>query len=65
MKRLQRLEFIFLYEVFLARNKELSNAVLECRSEEEIDGIRKQVDEVYNKIRNQQFMPALSGAMAE
>jgi uncharacterized coiled-coil protein SlyX len=52
MKRLQRLEFIFLYERFLQRNNELNRAVVERRSEEEIDFLQKQVDDLVERMRD-------------
>jgi hypothetical protein len=53
MKRLQRLEFIFLYERFLQRNNDLNRAVVEGRSEEEIDFLRCQVNDMYNRMRDE------------
>lgn len=53
MKRLQRLEFIFLYERFLQRNNDLNRAVVEGKSDEEIRFLRSQVNEMYNRMRDQ------------
>jgi hypothetical protein len=53
MKRLQRLEFIFLYERFLQRNNDLNRAVVEGKSEEEISFLRNQVNDMYNRMRDQ------------
>ena len=52
MKRLQRLEFIFLYERFLQRNNELNRAVVERRSEEEIEFLQKQLEDLVERMRD-------------
>ena len=52
MKRLQRLEFIFLYERFLQKNNDLNRAVVEGRSEEEIDFLRLQVNDMVERMRD-------------
>jgi hypothetical protein len=52
MKRLQRLEFIFLYERFLQRNNELNRAVVEGRSEEEINFLRCHINDLVERMRD-------------
>jgi hypothetical protein len=52
MKRLQRLEFIFLYERFLQRNNELNRAVVEGKSEEEINFLRCQIEDMVERMRD-------------
>jgi hypothetical protein len=52
MKRLQRLEFIYLYECFLSRHNELNEAVMSGKDPNELEGLRQQVNELYERIRD-------------
>jgi hypothetical protein len=51
MKRLQRLEFIFLYERFIARHNELNEAVMSGKHPDELEGLRQHVNELYVRIK--------------
>jgi hypothetical protein len=71
MKRLQRLEFIFLYERFITRHNELNEAVMAGKKPEELEELRMHVNDLYNRIRDGRSAPvresffARSGAMSQ
>ena len=48
--RLQRLEFVTLYDLYLKKNEEFRQAVQEQRPPQELDTLRASLQEIYKKL---------------